>query len=241
MVFGLGGLLITLVAYPLLLLLTNKTNRYQYGQLIIHGCFRFFIGMMRMLGLFTIEIKNQHRLKNCGLYLVANHPTLIDVAIILALVKQSDCVVNSKLTHNVFTKWPLLAAGYISNDNPEQLVESCVDALKAGRNLVVFPEGTRTKNLHKLKFKRGAALIAVKSGHNMLPITIKCTPRMLAKGQKWYKIPAAKPHFTITVGEALTFSDNLDSQMAISVQSRKVNRLLLNYYIEELKIGKINR
>ncbi len=240
MVFGIGGLLIGILAYPLLLLFTNKHNRQYYGQLVIHWSFKFFVWLMRSLGIFSIEVHHQERLKSSGLYMVANHPTLIDVAILLSMLKQSDCVVKSKLAQNVFTKGPLLAAGYIENNTPEQLLDSCVGALSAGRNLLIFPEGTRTKNLQKLKFKRGAALIALKAQHNILPITIKCTPRMLAKGQKWYRIPASKPHFTIDVGSELEVAGIVDSQEALSIQSRQLNHMLLDYYCEELQIGKTN-
>lgn len=240
MVFGLGGVLIGIVGYPLLLLFTNQQNRYQWGQLLIHWSFGFFIWFMRSLGIFSIEVINQERLNQSGIYLIANHPTLIDVAILLSMIKQSDCVVKSNLGQNIFTKGPLLAAGYIENNTPEQLLESCVKALQAGRNLLIFPEGTRTKNLQALHFKRGAALIGIKSEHNIVPITIKCTPRMLAKGQKWYKIPASKPHFIIKVGEELKINNYVDSQEAMSIQSRRLNSMLLNYYIEELQIGKIN-
>lgn len=236
-VFGLGGILIGLLAYPLLLLV-KENKRSQYGQTVIHWSFGFFVWFMKLLGVFTIETKHTEKLKNSGLYLVANHPTLIDVAILLSMVKQSDCVVKSKLAQNFFTKGPLLTAGYIENNTAEQLLDSCVEALNAGRNLLIFPEGTRTKNLDKLNFKRGAALIGIKAAHNIVPITIKCTPRMLAKGQKWYKIPLRKPHFTIKVGDELSVNEFVDSKEALSIRSRKLNRKLLNYYNEELKIGK---
>lgn len=245
LLFGLGGLLISLLVYPLLVIFTNKNNRYRYGQLLIHCCFKAFIGFMRLMGIFSLKVNHEERLNQksinqSGLFLVANHPTLIDVVIILSLVKQCDCVVKGKLFQNMFTKRPLMAAGYIENNHPEDMLTACVNNLQQGRNLLVFPEGTRTKNLQNLKLKRGAALIALKSGHNMLPITIECTPRILAKGQKWYKIPHSKPHFTITVGTELNLLNKIEDQETLSIQSRQLNQLLHNYYTEELKIGKIN-
>ncbi len=239
-VFGIGGLLIGLIAYPLLLLCTGSKNRSRYGQLIIHWSFRFFIWFMHSLGIFSIKIQNRERLDRSGLYLIANHPTLIDVAIMLSMLKQSDCVVKSKLAQNMFTKGPLLTAGYIENNTPEQLIESCVSSLQAGRNLLIFPEGTRTKNLQSLDFKRGAAIIALRSKHNISPITIKCVPRMLAKGQKWYKIPSSKPSFSINIGDEIPIKPFIQDKQALSIQSRRLNQVLLNYYCEELQIGKNN-
>lgn len=239
-VFGVGGVLIGLVAYPLLLLLTNQKNRAKYGQLLVHYNFAFFAWFMKVLGIYSIEIHHQDRLNRQGMFLIANHPTLIDVVLLLSLLKQSDCVVKSKLAQNIATKGPLLAAGYIENNSPEQLLDSCVSVLAKGRNLLIFPEGTRTRDLTQLKFKRGASLIALQSGSPIVPISIKCTPRMLAKGQKWYKIPRSKPHFTIKVGNPIIFDDLLNSGETLSIQSRKLNRRLIEYYNEELGLGKNN-
>ncbi len=196
--------------------------------------------MMKSMGIFSIETHHQHRLNRSGLYLIANHPTLIDVVILLSMIRQCDCVVKSKLAQNMFTKGPLLAAGYIENNTPEQLLTSCVSALHAQRNLLIFPEGTRTKQLHELKFKRGAALIALEARHNITPITIICEPRMLAKGLKWYKIPRTKPHFKVVVGEDLLIQELAPDQESMSIRSRKLNRMLLKYYGEELQIGTDN-
>ncbi|MCB1582396.1 MAG: lysophospholipid acyltransferase family protein [Marinicella sp.] len=239
-VFGIGGVLIGLIGYPLLLLTTRQHNRVKYGQLLVHYNFAFFAWFMKILGIYSIEIHHRERLKQQGMLIIANHPTLIDVVLLLSLLRQSDCVVKSKLTQNVATKGPLLAAGYIENNSPEQLLESCVVGLKDQRNLLIFPEGTRTRNLNRLSFKRGASLIALKSGRPIVPITIKCIPRMLAKGQKWYKIPHSKPHFTIKIGDPIVFDDLLYSGEALSIQSRKLNRRLIKYYSEELQLGKNN-
>ncbi len=245
LVFGLGGVLIGLVGYPLLLLFTNQKNRAKYGQLLVHYNFAFFAWFMKVLGIYSIEIHHLERLykkreAQQGMLLIANHPTLIDVVLLLSLLKQSDCVVKSKLANNMATKGPLLAAGYIENNSPEQLLESCVTVLNKGRNLLIFPEGTRTKDLNLLKFKRGASLIAIKSEQPIVPVTIKCLPRMLAKGQKWYKIPPSKPHFTIKVGKPIFFDDLLNGGETLSIQSRKLNRRLIEYYNEELELGKNN-
>lgn len=239
-VFAIGGLVISVLVYPLLLILTRQPKRAKYGQLTIHYAFRCFTWYMTALRIFTLEIKHRERLDQQGMFIIANHPTLIDVVLLLSLLKQSDCVVKSKLFKNVITKGPLLGAGYIENNSPDQLLDSCVAVLKADRNLLIFPEGTRTKNLQQLKFKRGASLIALKSKAPITPITIKCTPRVLAKGQKWFKIPESKPHFTITVNPTIKFDDLLNSSESLSIQSRRLNQRLIEHYNEELNLGKNN-
>ncbi len=134
---------------------------------------------------------------------------------------------------NPFTAGPLKAAGYIVNSAPQQLIETCAMALQQGHSLLVFPEGTRTKNLAALQFQRGAAKIAIKAKHDLTPIVIKCQPRMLAKNVKWYKIPSTKPAFTITIGEKIAIEPFLDDNKSENIQSRNLTKHLLSYYKEE--------
>lgn len=236
--FGIGGLLVGLLAYPLLLIFVrNKDYRYLQGQKLIHYCFKLFIGFMVKIGICTVTITGLKRLQKKNLFLVANHPTLIDVAILLSLIKSTDCVVKSKLLENPFTKGPLVTAGYIVNSQPEQLINSCAQALNNNHNLLLFPEGTRTQDINKLQFMRGAAKIAIMAKKNLTPITIKCNPRMLAKGVKWYNIPSSKPHFQINVGKEIEIHQFLDPTKSENVQSRHLNKHLLNYFKGELKIA----
>lgn len=240
LLFGIGGVLIGLLAYPILLCF-DKQNRHLKGQKLIHLCFKLFAGFMRMVGIFSIEIRHLERLQRSdGLFVIANHPTLIDVVLLLSLLERSDCVVKSALASSPFTRGPLLVAGYIVNREPEQLIAGCVKSLQAGRNLLIFPEGTRTKDLNGLDFQRGAAIIALEAAHNLTPIYIKCSPRMLAKGEKWYKIPDSKPHFVITVGEDIAVKPLLETateESHRSALSRQLTRKMLAHYNKELELG----
>ncbi|MGN0664891.1 MAG: lysophospholipid acyltransferase family protein [Huintestinicola sp.] len=53
-----------------------------------------------------------------------------------------------------------------------QVIDDCVDRLKNGKNVVIFPEGTRSKENKVGKGKTGVALIAAKSGADVLPVGI---------------------------------------------------------------------
>ena len=53
-----------------------------------------------------------------------------------------------------------------------QVINDCVDRLKEGKNVVIFPEGSRQKENKVGRGKTGVALIAVKSGVPVLPMGI---------------------------------------------------------------------
>ena len=53
-----------------------------------------------------------------------------------------------------------------------QVIDDAVNILNSGRHLVIFPEGTRSKDGKVGKGKTGVALIAAKSGADVLPCGI---------------------------------------------------------------------
>ncbi len=53
-----------------------------------------------------------------------------------------------------------------------KVIDDCVDILKSGRNVVIFPEGTRSKENKVGRGKTGVALIAAKSGADVLPMGV---------------------------------------------------------------------
>lgn len=53
-----------------------------------------------------------------------------------------------------------------------QVIDDCVEILNSGRNVVIFPEGTRSKENKVGRGKTGVALIAAKSGADVLPMGV---------------------------------------------------------------------
>jgi len=105
---------------------------------------RGFVGLMRGLGVLDYRLHDCERLQRPGLLVLANHPTLIDVVFLLALIPHADCVVKGRLARNPFTRGPIRAAGYITNEEPQGVLEAAGASLARGNALILFPEGTRS-------------------------------------------------------------------------------------------------
>lgn len=54
-----------------------------------------------------------------------------------------------------------------------QALKDSVEALKEGRTMLVFPEGTRSKDGQLKEFQQGASFMAVKAGAMIVPTAIK--------------------------------------------------------------------
>ena len=145
---------------------------------------RLFVWLMKSLGLLTYEVRGREKLAARGQFVVANHPTLIDVVFLVGLMPEVDCIVKQALWRNVFLRWPVYWAGYISNATGEGLVAACAAALRADRSLVVFPEGTRTRPGEPLELAAGRG--ADRPGRatcDLRPVTITCDPITLIQGK----------------------------------------------------------
>ncbi|BCL77395.1 1-acyl-sn-glycerol-3-phosphate acyltransferase [Jeongeupia sp. HS-3] len=198
-VFGLGGIVILCLLLPLLQLVPGRTRRLHCAKGAIHWGFRFFVALMACVGVISYEVRGAEKLQRFGLFVLANHPSLIDVVILMSLIRRPDCVVKSALWRNPFTYGPVRFAGFISNANGPALIDDCIASVTAGNNLIVFPEGTRSVPGQPLKLQRGAANIAVRGPLPITPVIIAVSEPMLTKGSKWYRVPQRKPHFTLTV------------------------------------------
>ncbi len=198
--FGIGGLLLRLVYFPLLgLFVRDPDRRREKARAAVQRSFAVFIELMRTLGILTYETHGLERLNRGGLLILANHPTLIDVVFLVSLVKNADCVVKASLGRNPFTRGPVLACGYIQNHTGGQLVDDCIASLRAGGNLIIFPEGTRTRPGEPLRLQRGAAQIAARGARDITPVHIRCNPLSLTKGLPWWQVPKRPMHFDIKI------------------------------------------
>lgn len=232
--FGVGGLLIRLIIFPFLRILPgNKSQHITRCRWVIHKVFAYFVALMKGLGVLTYEIHGHEKLNARGQLVIANHPSLIDVVLLISVIKNTNCIVKDSLFKNPTTRGPVTGAGYISNGNPEQLISDCVTSLKNSDSLVVFPEGTRGKVGQPLKFKRGAALIAMHSNARVTPVTITCNPPTLAKGSKWYEVPFKRVHFVLRVGEDLQF-DTSDTNIPHTTHARRLTQFWQAYFSKEI-------
>lgn len=229
--FGLGGLALRLFYFPLLQLLVREPMRQRrLARLAVHHSFRFFIELMRVLGVLRYRIEGVEKLSRSGLLILANHPTLIDVVFLVSLVPNADCVVKASLARNPFTRGPIQATGYLCNDSGPGLVQDCIASVKAGNNLILFPEGTRTPVDGPMQLQRGAANIAVRGPCDITPVTIRCEPRSLTKGLPWWRVPPTRMNFTITVRDDIAVAPLLAAAGGEARAARQLTAQLHDYF-----------
>ena len=228
--FGVGGLLLSLVWFNLLLVtVRNRHTRRRIARHSISASFRFFLWVAKKVGALDYRIENADTLRNeQGCLIVANHPTLIDYVLLASVVPDMDCLVKSALLKNPFVSGVIRAADYLINSQGDSLLPESRQRLQRGDTILVFPEGTRTTPGEKMVLQRGAANIAVRCNSDLRIVLIHCSQHLLDKQSRWYDVPPEKPLFKVLVRERVDISRFCETNtQEPSLAARQLNRYLL--------------
>ncbi|UOO80720.1 1-acyl-sn-glycerol-3-phosphate acyltransferase [Uruburuella testudinis] len=231
--FGVAGVLFKPVLLPYTLKSTRgDVARQLQARRLVGAIWRFFVRYLLGAGVLSVKFNGLEKLGRPGQLVLANHPSLLDVVLLLSHVPQLNCIVKKDLLHNPAMKSPILACGFIPNDESLEMMDEVDAVLKGGQSLLIFPEGTRTGWDGQVKLHRGAVSIGLRSAAVITPVVIKMTPPNFKKGQPWYKIPPHKVHYEITVGDDIAPQSWL-AEKPLPIAARRLNEHLQNYFTRE--------
>lgn len=206
-VFGLCGFLFSVVVFPLAWLWPHRASRQRAVTTVIHWFFRALVFALRRVGVMELEVTGSGALRAGGpAIIVANHPTYLDVMVLLSLTPNACCVVKNAHWGNPCFWGIVRAAEYVSNADPADIVEAGARQLDAGYTMIIFPEGTRSPAPNRLHaFSRGFAHMALKAGSDasIVPVLMDCDPPAFTKQMRWYDVPSRAFRIRVNVLEPL--------------------------------------
>lgn len=236
--FGLGGLFSSLTILPLLRCLPGTPEeRVIRVQKAVHIMFKGFVAMLTWAGVIKVSCHNTQKLHAArGIIVIANHPSLVDVVVLISLMPNAGCIVKQGLWRNPFLRGALSCAGYIPNRGAELLLEDCREVLARGTNLIIFPEGTRTVVGQVINpFARGAANIALRVEADILPVVLRTNVRGLTKDQPWYEIPRQTIGMAVEIGAIVSYQKYQAALGEQAKMARQLTRDLEHYYKQQLE------
>jgi 1-acyl-sn-glycerol-3-phosphate acyltransferase len=196
-----GGVVVTLVA-PLVRVALGR--REGVGAEWVAGLFRGFVAWLEWAGLFEVRYEGVERLRELrGVIVAANHPGLLDAVFLISRVPRAVCIMRAGLMRNWAFAGCAGLADYVTNDRGAESIRRCRERLAAGENLLIFPEGTRTRAGARgvNRFKTGFALTSVSSGVPIHTVLIERSGSYLSK-EVGLLGPAEVPvRMSIRVGE----------------------------------------
>jgi 1-acyl-sn-glycerol-3-phosphate acyltransferase len=162
---------VNLLTGLLALLLVLPLGPERTWRLLAHSWARLVLWIERV----RIDVEGEEHLKTPAI-LIINHLSLIDAVYVPAVVPPTvKFVIKKELAQIPFWGWALRAAGAVLIDrkDPRGAIASIRDAvqrLPPGWSMIVFPEGTRSRDGQLHPFKKGAFHLAIESRLPMIPL-----------------------------------------------------------------------
>ncbi|HVN67842.1 MAG TPA: lysophospholipid acyltransferase family protein [Candidatus Sulfotelmatobacter sp.] len=196
----------TLIALIIALFARNKPHVYHLAARYWSRILVFFSGM-------KIEVKGRENIPpGQPLVLAVNHQSMADVPILLSTVPlYFHFAIKKELFGIPFFGWYLRQAGYFPIDRELvlggfKIVKTMNKLMEGGDSILIFPEGTRSRDGKLGTFRRGSLLAALKSGVPVLPIALSGSINVTPRGTKL--INRAKVR--LTFGRPVNFKDDDD-------------------------------
>ncbi len=203
-IFGLGSLIISFVLIPFSGILTRGRSKREYFSDFIHKLWAWYTNLFVILGLIKINTKNIEQMH--GKIIVSTHPTFIDIMILIGIYENSLCLAKKEILNNIFMK-NIIKNVYIPNNiELDEFKAICIEAIKDGYNIIIFPTGTRTVEGEDLKIHKGAAALQIASGADIIPVKIDCDYPFLRKGRPIYDASDRVITYTISQSEPIKLS-----------------------------------
>ena len=222
-VFGTGSLLLSILVLPPMRLVLHPRNKFsKYARMFVSFTFNGFINFMHIIRVVDLEPDDRMLYKQLsGKIIVSNHPSLLDVVMLISLIPNADCVVAGYLNHSILRA--IVRQLYILSSNDfDEIQRSCEKTLKQGNCLIIFPEGTRTpRSGKKPVVRKGAARIALSSGCGIIPLHIGGTDKYgLGKKDPWTGFnPNERYVYRINMGQEITAEKYKDMPRPAAVRS----------------------
>ncbi len=126
---------------------------------------------------FWIRLEGKENLpKGDGMLFCSNHLSNLDPPTVAVMVpRKLRFLAKEELFHNKPFAWLIrhLGATPITRGGADvSAVKTCIRILRGGENLLMFPQGTRRKQLREKDVKPGAIVIAQRSGVPIVPVAI---------------------------------------------------------------------
>lgn len=127
---------------------------------------------------FPCKVKNKKNIIKGGGILICNHLSALDGIYVGSYIHRRLVFLGKKELFNTRIKsWYFNSIGIIPIDRQNidlKAIKSSLTALKRGRLLVIFPEGTRNKSGENLQeLKNGSSMLSIKSKLPIVPMHIE--------------------------------------------------------------------
>lgn len=180
---------ISALLFPVSCLIFLLTLPFDRRQVAVHkfSCAWSFI-VLKANFMWRTRVSGKKNIDRKETYImVSNHQSGADIIVLYLLWSTYKWVAKKSLYAVPFIGWNMYLNRYITVDrvsksSMRRMLTEATKTLKSGCSVMIFPEGTRSKDGRLQAFKTGAFHLALENGMPILPIVIKGTFKAIRKG-----------------------------------------------------------
>lgn len=175
--------------FPVSVVIWLFTLPFDRRLVLLHRFSSYWAILVCLLNpLWKIRVSGKEKIpRKTPFVMVSNHQSGADILVIYQLMTHFKWVSKKSLFWAPFVGWCMAMNRYIplqrgKKSSINQMVERCKETIRKGSPLMIFPEGTRSKDGSIQPFKTGAFRIALETKVPVVPIVIYGTNKAIKKG-----------------------------------------------------------
>jgi 1-acyl-sn-glycerol-3-phosphate acyltransferase len=169
--------------------LSIASSLFEQRGYFAHWCARTWSRLILLTTGVRVHVVGLEKLDPGGTYVfVSNHQSIYDIPILFwSLPHQLRIIAKESLGNVPFLGWHLRRTGHmlVNRRRPDRTrIFSWASRLTAnGLSLIVFPEGTRSRDGHVGTFKGGSFHLALEAGLPVVPLSVVGSRHVMLKGR----------------------------------------------------------
>jgi 1-acyl-sn-glycerol-3-phosphate acyltransferase len=168
---------IWLLLYPF-----DQERAVIHWWLVYEGCL-----LTKLTPIWKITVEGREKASRKTPYIIiSNHQSVLDILILNCLRLRWKWISKIENTRVPVLGWYMWMAKYIyvdrgNKDSKAKMMEESVESLKKGISIMMFPEGSRSRDGEIAPFKLGAFQLALMTDKPILPVIVDGTGGVLPK------------------------------------------------------------
>ena len=167
--------------------LMSLTGLSRHSPVVVRSWCRalFFVSGLRL------KVEGRENIPNGPFLIICNHSSHIDgPAVVIALPVGVYFVIKKELAEIPVWGFAAKKAGFIAIDRgksqeAQAALNAAVDSIRAGKHVLIFPEGTRAHDDSMARFKKGGFHLAIQGEVPILPVAINRSRSLLPRGRSF--------------------------------------------------------
>ncbi|MBL6933312.1 MAG: 1-acyl-sn-glycerol-3-phosphate acyltransferase [Rhodospirillales bacterium] len=169
--FGGSTILVTLMVLTLPLPRAVLNQGFKFWMLLTMATLKMVAGL-------SYEVRGRENIPNGPALFASKHQSAWDTGIFFLILEDVSYVLKKQLLSIPFYGWLLKKDKMVAIDRDggasalKQMVRDSIEVVRDGRQLVIFPEGTRSNPGDKLPYHPGIAAVYKQAGVAVVPVAL---------------------------------------------------------------------